>query len=261
MNNQNSQPNNQPNQQQGTQWHGQQPPAYGPANHLPPTPPYVQAPPPKKSWFLRHKILSGLGALVLVAAIGSAVSGGGGANSNAAASSSDTGTSAAANSASSAAATDSKTDSKSAAETATQTKTGSKVEKKDPGLGTPVRDGKFEFTVTKVKTGVKSIGDQYLGKQAQGSFVLISVTVKNIGDKSQTMFDDNQKVTDTQGRQFSADTEASIYLKNNNLWMNEINPGNTATGTLIYDMPAGATPASLELHDSAFSGGVTVSLK
>mgnify|MGYP000218050344 CR=1 FL=1 len=129
-----------------------------------------------------------------------------------------------------------------------------------PGLNTPVRDGKFEFTVTKVQTGVKSVGDQYLGQQAQGQYVLITVTVKNIGDKPQTMFDSNQELTDAQGRTFSPDSTAAIYMKNNDIWMKEINPGNQMSGTLVYDMPAGAKPASIELHDSMFSGGTKVSL-
>ncbi len=39
-----------------------------------------------------------------------------------------------------------------------------------------------------------------------------------------------------------------------------INPGNSLTGTVVFDVPVDAVPASLELHDSAFSGGVTVAL-
>ncbi len=251
-NNQQHQQSNQPHQ--GPQWHGQ-PPAAGQASHLPPTPPYVQ-PAKQRNWFLRHKILTGLGALLLVGGIAAGASGGSKSNDAATA---DTSSAAVADTGSSDSAASSAPAASSAAPAAKTSQ--AKQEKKQPGVGTPVRDGKFEFTVTKVKTGVTSVGDQYLGKKAQGQFVLVSVTVKNIGNESQTMFDDNQKLTDTQGRTFSTDTEASIYLKSNDLWMSEINPGNTASGTLIFDMPAGSAPASLELHDSAFSGGVTVSLR
>jgi hypothetical protein len=37
-------------------------------------------------------------------------------------------------------------------------------------------------------------------------------------------------------------------------------PGNSLTGTVVFDIPVDAVPASLELHDSLFSGGVTVTL-
>ena len=42
--------------------------------------------------------------------------------------------------------------------------------------------------------------------------------------------------------------------------MSEINPGNSIDGTVVFDVPVGVTPTSVEDHDSAFSGGVTVAL-
>ena len=42
---------------------------------------------------------------------------------------------------------------------------------------------------------------------------------------------------------------------------NDINPGNTVRGELAFDMPAGHKAVKAELHDSAFSGGVTVNLR
>ena len=128
------------------------------------------------------------------------------------------------------------------------------------GVNTPVRDGKFEFTVTQVEKGVPSVGDKYLNAKAQGQFVLVHVTVTNIGKEPAYLLDGNQKVTDAQGRQFSADSSAAIYLKDNSVLFKEINPGNSVKGTLVYDMPKDASPAAIELHDSMFSGGAKVNL-
>lgn len=254
----------------GRQWHGRQPSPYNQQGHLPPAPPYVGAP-QKKNWFLRHKVLTGLGALLLVGG-GAAAAGGGGdtstdtstdtASTQTSSSAQASNTSSSSGSSESSAAQSSSSAATSGATTKATTGATSEAAKKNttPGLNTPVRDGKFEFTVTKVQTGVKSVGDQYLGQQAQGQYVLITVTVKNIGDKPQTMFDSNQELTDAQGRTFSPDSTAAIYMKNNDIWMKEINPGNQMSGTLVYDMPAGAKPASIELHDSMFSGGTKVSL-
>ncbi len=44
------------------------------------------------------------------------------------------------------------------------------------------------------------------------------------------------------------------------MFLNEINPGNTVKGMLVFDMPKDAKPTSIELHDSPFSGGVTLRL-
>lgn len=250
--NDNTQPQNNGQQHQAPQqWHGQQPSPYAPSGQLPPAPPYLQQP-AKKNWFLRHKLLTGIGAVLLIGGIATSINGGGGGTSNAA----DTSTSS-----SSTSSGDAGNSSVGAAPVAEKSSTSAAPKKDDtPGLNTAARDGKFEFKVTKVQTGVKSIGDEYLNQKAQGQYVLITVTVTNIGDKPQTMFDSNQKLTDAQGRTFSPDSGAAIYMKDNDIWMKEINPGNTMTGTLVFDMPVGAKPASIELHDSMFSGGTKVSL-
>ena len=43
------------------------------------------------------------------------------------------------------------------------------------------------------------------------------------------------------------------------MWDN-INPGNSVQVKVVYDMPTDAVPASIKLHDSMLSNGVTVSL-
>lgn len=129
------------------------------------------------------------------------------------------------------------------------------------GIGTPARDGKFEFTVTEVEKDVSEVGSEYLKETADGQFVLVHITVRNIGDEAQTLVDSEQELTDADGRSFTADSSASISLEDNDVWMNEINPGNTVKGTLVYDMPSDAEPAEITLHDSMFSDGVTVSLE
>ncbi|MFB4317797.1 DUF4352 domain-containing protein [Actinomadura sp. 21ATH] len=127
-------------------------------------------------------------------------------------------------------------------------------------IGTPVRDGRFEFTVTRTSTR-EQVGDQYLSKQSQGQFVLVHVTVKNVGDQAQSFSGSDQKLFDSAGNQYSADDEAAAYLQDSTSLYEQINPGNQVQGVVLFDVPQDTTPASIELHDSAFSSGVTVSLK
>ncbi|QKW37311.1 DUF4352 domain-containing protein [Actinomadura sp. NAK00032] len=129
------------------------------------------------------------------------------------------------------------------------------------GIGRQYRDGKFGFTVTKVKKGVRKVGDQWFGDTAQGQFVIVSVTVKNIGDRSRTFTHHNQTLVDTKGREFEADPEASLWTdKDNKSFLQQINPGNSVKGRLIFDVPRGTRLKAIELHDSMWSGGVTVPL-
>ncbi len=133
--------------------------------------------------------------------------------------------------------------------------------KKKAGIGAPVRDGKFEFVVTSQKCGVPRVGGQYLNHNAQGQFCLIAVTVKNIGDVPQTLDASSQKAFNAAGQELAADGEASIYAnEDHQTFLNQINPGNSVKGILVFDIPKGAALQRLELHDSPFSGGVEVSL-
>lgn len=128
-------------------------------------------------------------------------------------------------------------------------------------LGKAVRDGKFEFTVRGVKCGISVVGDNpYIQEKAQGQFCAVQLSVENIGDEPQSMFADNQYAFDTKGRKFSANPMASMADESSQVLWEEINPGNTVKGKVYFDLPNGAKLTSLELHDSAFSGGVLVRL-
>jgi hypothetical protein len=201
----------------------------------------------KRNWFLRHKVLSALGAVVVFIIVVSSLGGG---SDDASPTASDARPSATVSASGSGAASPTKS---SPAKTSAPAESASQ-------LGKKVRDGKFEFTVTKVKCGRTLVGSSDFGKKAQGEFCEVSVTVANIGDEPQSMFGDNQYLFDSKDRKYSADTEAAIYLKDSNTLYEEINPGNSLKGTLLFDVPKGTKPAKLELHDSAFSGGVNVQL-
>lgn len=129
------------------------------------------------------------------------------------------------------------------------------------GVGDEVRDGKFAFTVHKVKCGVAHVGNEYIGADAQGQFCLVTLTVENIGSEPQTLFSSNQKgyIGDTE---YAVDDTATLYSASagDSPWLKDINPGNALTGTIVFDIPQGAELSKLELHDSAFSGGAEVRL-
>ncbi|WP_245545933.1 DUF4352 domain-containing protein [Nocardia higoensis] len=126
--------------------------------------------------------------------------------------------------------------------------------------GAAVRDGKFEFRVTAVDGPVKTVGDnQFLQSTAQGEYILVHVSVTNIGDRPQTYFGSNQKLFDAQGRQYENDTMAEVNLHDH--MATTINPGNTIDVVLAFDLPVGTVADKLQLHDSMFSGGAKVALR
>ena len=130
------------------------------------------------------------------------------------------------------------------------------------GIGDPVRDGKFEFTVTGVESGVDEVGDEFLSETAQGAYTLVTVKIENIGDEAQTFFSDNVTGIDSKDRKLASDSNATLYANSDNSgWIEEINPGNSIEAVIAFDVAKGAKLVAVELHDSAFSGGVVVTLK
>jgi hypothetical protein len=137
---------------------------------------------------------------------------------------------------------------------------------KAAGIGDAVRDGNFEFTVKSVKCGVAQVGEnEFLREKAQGQFCLATVTVKNVKNEPQTLFDSNQKAFVGEA-EYAVSSEGGLAANmdangdSTSVWLQEINPGNSVTGVFVWDIPAGKKLTKLELHDSAFSGGVTVAL-
>jgi hypothetical protein len=185
------------------------------------------------NWFKRHKVLTVIGVLILLAIIGGASSG-----SKNTGSTTSTSKSSASN--------------KPAATTAMAK------------LNQPANDGKFQFTVTSIKCGQPSVSstDGYITKTAQGQYCLVNITANNIGDQSQTLDSTSQYLYDSSNKKYSSDDEATIDISpTDNTFFNAINPGNTVSGTVVFDLPKGVTPTIAELHDSGLSGGVKVSLQ
>lgn len=111
------------------------------------------------------------------------------------------------------------------------------------GLHQAVRDGKFEFTVT----GVYPIS----------GYTTVHMTVVNIGDRPQSFFPGNQKLIDTAGREYAADTMA-VYQFNDRGMVLDLNPGMSLKSIVPFQVPPGVQIAEVRVHDSAFSGGATV---
>lgn len=189
----------------------------------------------QRSWPARHKFLTGLGVVVVGGGIMMAAQGGG---------PDSTGT-------------------PSNGITTNQAQGSTKSDpqgstKKAPGLNTAVRDGQFEFTVKGLKYGVTSVGPEGIAEKAQGQFVLVKVHVANIGDTAQMLSGSDQYAFDAQNRKYSASTAAEIVLADAQTFLKDINPGNSVDGTIVFDVPKAVKITRLELHDSPFSGGVSV---
>jgi hypothetical protein len=127
-------------------------------------------------------------------------------------------------------------------------------------LGQPVKDGSFTFVVHSVKCGMKTSGGQ-LPSKPQGEFCAVNVTVTNHGTKAQ-LFDAFEVKGFIAGSKYDADAGASAMANpNTDTFLNSINPGNSIKAIVLIDVPAGRQLETVELHDSLFSAGTSVSVK
>lgn len=132
------------------------------------------------------------------------------------------------------------------------------------GIGKVAKDGEFAFVVKSVQCGATAAaavaGSGGFGETvpAGAQECLVTMTVTDDKGTAQTYFASNQYAYD--GKiQFSADSNATFYLSGAND-DTQVNPGITITAIVPFQIPSKDTLTTLSLHDSAFSGGVTVRL-
>ncbi len=205
-----------------------------------------QPAPRRRNWFRRHKFLTALLAIVALAALAQIggnqpdPSSGGDAHQGSAP--------AAARSAETAGSGKTSQDT-----TPPKEESPEEVDRSDAaGIGDKVAAGDFEYTVTKVTPGVRQIGDSTFGEKPQGQFVLVKLTVTNTGAEAQMFNDSEHKLVDTEGREHSSDGAAAMYVPGNDSFLEEINPGNTLQGTVVFDVPTGSTTKELRLKGPGF---------
>ncbi|MDO5740228.1 MAG: DUF4352 domain-containing protein [Ornithinimicrobium sp.] len=248
------------------------------------------APEAKKSWPRRHKILTGvLGAVLFVSVIG-ALTGEDPAPTNATQTSEEPADASAEEGAGSSASSQGSTADETAAEPAeaeekaakdkaAAEKAAEKKAKKEaadqkaaeekaakeaaaapPTLGDAVTIGDFSVTVIGIEGDLDYVGEQGWGEAAQGQFVTIELTVENVGTSSEMFFDGDQLLIDEQGREHST-SSAAFHLDQESLWLTDINPGNTAKGALLFDIPVDASPVTLKLSSGFFGDTAEVALR
>ena len=127
-------------------------------------------------------------------------------------------------------------------------------------IGTPVRDGNLEFTVSRIHCGEHQVGTGLVKRTAAGQYCLVEVKVKNVKTDARTLYEPFQKLVDSAGNKHSADITMRVVFRDQTIW-DKIEPGQQVRGTMVFDIPKDVSATSLELHDGIASGGVTVRIR
>lgn len=108
--------------------------------------------------------------------------------------------------------------------------------------------GDVEYTVNSVSTS-QTVGDEFINKTAQGTYLLLNITVKNNGDDALSV--SNDYFTLYKGKtKYTSDSTASLYASDNTgFFLEEVNPGNALTSNVAFDIPQDVvSDSSLQLQ-------------
>lgn len=111
-----------------------------------------------------------------------------------------------------------------------------------PKIGEVTKVGDVEYIVNS-KSVSQNVGGEY-GKTANGSYLILNVTVKNSGKKSITVTNDFFKLLkgDTE---YETDSLAGMYAnEEGKFFLSELNPENSITGNVVFDLNAETANAS-----------------
>jgi hypothetical protein len=129
-----------------------------------------------------------------------------------------------------------------------------------PTTGRAGRDGSFAFAVRGVDCGDTRIGDSSFGDESRGVFCLVDLRITNVGNEARTFDASSQFAVDTRGRRHEP-SSATTVVDVASIFLDDIGPGASVNGTVVFDVPVGTRLRELELHDSPFSGGVRLGLQ
>ena len=138
-------------------------------------------------------------------------------------------------------------------------------------IGQPVKDGQLTFVARSVKCGMKTYGES-LPDKTLGEFCVVNLSVSNHGQNPKT-FDAIQVEGFIAGVRYEANSEATAEANadpdakaNPNAGSDPypvekpINPGGLIQTVVLIDVPVGQRLDTVELHDSPFSDGTSVSV-
>ncbi len=183
----------------------------------------------KQNWFMKHKVVTGiLVIIVLFFIIGS-----GGSKKG------------------------------SSTTTGSQAQQAKTEEKTVAKLNEPVVSGDLSFIATSVSDS-KILGNSFTKKEAQGTFKIITLKISNTGKETKTVDSSMIKLKDDQGRTYERSIEGQtakgLSQGKVDLFLQQVQPGLSVTGDIVFDVPADANNLILSVQGGFFTTAAEIKL-
>jgi hypothetical protein len=115
------------------------------------------------------------------------------------------------------------------------------------GESATVADASWVVTSAVPRTRITS---QFVDPK-QGNFVVVDFRFTNNGSEAKTLHQNALKLLDGDGREFDPDTDTFGYIPTErNIFLEQVNPGVTKNGEVIFFVAPGASGFKLEISDT-----------
>jgi Domain of unknown function (DUF4352) len=118
--------------------------------------------------------------------------------------------------------------------------------------GDEVEAGNFTWTITEARRANTLTSVSGFGDPKQGNFVVVDFQLTNTSNSAQTVTSNSINLKDTDGNESEPDTEVFEYIeRDKRLLLEQINPGVTQEGEVIFSVAPEASGFQLELGTGA----------
>lgn len=125
-------------------------------------------------------------------------------------------------------------------------------------VGQPVTAGDIEWTVTDVRQTDQLSQESFgqFGDTKTGNFIVVDLLFTNNGDNPSTLSPQSLTLLDSSDRESRPDTDIIGYIPNErNIFLEQVNPGVTREGTVIFTVAPDASGFRLQVGDANPFGG------
>ena len=136
--------------------------------------------------------------------------------------------------------------------TSTKSSTQSHTASKTFNVGQTVELEGTQYTVTGASTQ-SNIGGQF-GQKADGTFVVVDLTIENKKDETKTFMDSAATFVAKDGTKYEG-SDAAIYLGNASLLLRDMQPDLATKGKLVFDVPPAKVAGGVLLVEDLFGRG------
>lgn len=124
------------------------------------------------------------------------------------------------------------------------------VESRTHSVGETFQVGELSYTVNDVSTRQVVGTNPYLQEEADGEFVLVDIEITNEGQESTRISNSHLTLVDSQDRTYSVDSDAFAAVENS-FTFEQLDPGLSKSGTLVYDTPPSQEGRQLQVDPAA----------